>query len=83
MSEYTVVLDASGDETTPVITVNGPTGLTGISGYMDYTGQTGSTGPTGSCECIIFEYTVCVGRGYTGYGCTGQIDVFHSLENER
>jgi hypothetical protein len=87
-TRYTVV-DASGDETSPVIIPvpdpipEGPTGLTGMEdysgGYTGYTGYFDNTGPTGAndqyAECIMISYEVCIRNGYgtTGQGYTGCI----------
>lgn len=78
-SRYTVV-DASGDETLPVIIRvpdEGPTGATGTDyysgGYTGYTGYMGSTGHDQYTECVMIGIEVCInnGQGYTGQGFTG------------
>ena len=70
-SKYTVIVDGSGNYTTPVIIIPvGPrTGLTGPSGCTGHAYQcTGHTGPTGIdpyAECLVISYAIC-SRGCTG-----------------
>ena len=70
-SKYTVIVDGSGNETTPVIIIPvGPrTGLTGPTGCTGHhylcPGPTGPTGIDAYTECLVISYSIC-NRGCTG-----------------